>query len=221
MNVLKTKNSLESESICIQNQTNFTEEGWDVTTAWCGVHPAASASMLVHEGQMTYCVLAVGPAASEQQNLGALSMTVLARQVESRVSCLEATEEWILPSFHRSTSVLAGDTGVQEHLVLGVNVGPGLHQQLHRLTEAMPGHLMQSCVSILTTRSRSCRLQAWKHFKLDIFHLMGNSEGLALKQLRYVYNGSKSDQSATDFDRKNWVWFVVFIRETFQRWETT
>ena len=34
-------------------------------------------------------VLAVGPGASQEQNLGALSMAILTREVESCVSCLE------------------------------------------------------------------------------------------------------------------------------------
>lgn len=42
--------------------------------------------------QVTYMVLAVGPGASQEQNLGALGMTVLTRQVESRVSCLGDTD---------------------------------------------------------------------------------------------------------------------------------
>lgn len=37
-------------------------------------------------------VLAVGPGASQEKNLGALSMTVLTCKVESCVSCLE--DEW-------------------------------------------------------------------------------------------------------------------------------
>lgn len=40
--------------------------------------------------QGTYCILAVRSAASKKQNLGALSMTVLTCEVESRVPCLEA-----------------------------------------------------------------------------------------------------------------------------------
>lgn len=37
----------------------------------------------------TYMVLAVGSGAAQQQDLGALSVTVLTGQVESCVSCLE------------------------------------------------------------------------------------------------------------------------------------
>ena len=37
----------------------------------------------------TYMVLVVGPGAAQEQNLGALGVTVLTREVESSVSCLE------------------------------------------------------------------------------------------------------------------------------------
>lgn len=40
----------------------------------------------------TYMVCAVGSRASEEQNLGALSVTILTRKVESCVSCLGIQE---------------------------------------------------------------------------------------------------------------------------------
>lgn len=40
-------------------------------------------------GSCTYVVLAVRPGSTKEQNLGALSVTVLTRQVERRVPCLK------------------------------------------------------------------------------------------------------------------------------------
>lgn len=45
--------------------------------------------------------------------------------------------------------------GQQPDLVLGVDIGSGLHQQFDRLAEAMPGHLVQRRVAVLLTGSDS------------------------------------------------------------------
>lgn len=45
--------------------------------------------------------------------------------------------------------------GRRQHLVLGVDIGAGLHQQLDGLAEAVPGDLVQRRVAVLATGSDS------------------------------------------------------------------
>lgn len=104
----------------------------------------------------TYVVLAVGSGASQQQHLGALGVAVLTGQVQRRVSCL-ATErrESDGHRFRPTVGPRRRRPGRRRHLVLGVDVGSGLHQQLDGLAEAVPGHLVQRRVAVLPTASQS------------------------------------------------------------------
>lgn len=58
-----------------------------LSTAGCIMHSSHHQS-----AAETYVVCAVGSRASEEQNLGALGVTVLTRKVESCVSCLGIEE---------------------------------------------------------------------------------------------------------------------------------
>lgn len=100
----------------------------------------------------TYVVLAVRPGTSQQQHLGALRMAVLTGQVQRRVSCLKQDQE---TGVRRSELPRSRSPQCFLDLVLGVDVGSSLHQQLDRLAEAVPGHLVQRCVAVLHTGSDS------------------------------------------------------------------
>jgi len=58
---------------------------------------AASTAVAALNGTLleTYVILGIRPGASQEQNLGALSMTILTRKVESYIPCLEMVREEI------------------------------------------------------------------------------------------------------------------------------